>query len=206
MKTLGVLVVFICTLVFAIAGGLLVAFSFNLFTLQELAFFLPATFQIQNINLIVGGAGLFLVIASILIAQITLGRLNREKTIAFNNPDGQVTVSLSALEDFIKRLSYSMTEIRDLRSSVIAGKKGIEINARISLWADVNIPETTESIQAIIKNRIQEMLGIEDPIVVKVHVGKIIEKKEKTRPKKKGKEEIEEKLAPFRGSIEYGKD
>jgi hypothetical protein len=42
--------------------------------------------------------------------------------------------------------------------------------------------------------------------VVKIHVGKIIEKKEKTRPKKKGKEEIEEKLAPFRGSIEYGKD
>ena len=206
MRALGIAVVFICTLAFAIAGGLLVAFSLNLFTVQNITELLRLTLETQNIQLIVAGLGLFFIISSLCIAQVTFGKMQREKTIAFNNPSGQVTVSLSALEDFIKRLSYSMAEIRDLRCNVIAGKKGIEINARISLWADVNIPETTESIQAIIKNRIQEMLGIEDPIVVKVHVGKIIEKKEKTRPKKKGKEEIEEKLAPFRGSIEYGKD
>ena len=96
-----------------------------------------------------------------------------------------------------------MMDIKDLRSNVIAGKKGIEINARVSLWADVNIPQATSSIQAIIKNRVQEMLGIEEPILVKVHVGKIIQK-EKKRPKKK--EEEAEKISPFRGSIEYGKD
>ncbi len=204
MKVLGILVVFICTLIFAIAGGLLVAFSFNLFTMQQLMSFLPATLQIQNINLIIGGAGLFLVIASILIAQITLGKLQREKTIAFNNPDGQVTVSLSAIEDFIKRLSSDIAGIKELRSSVVAGKKAIEINIRLSLWAEVNIPETTENIQSIIKNRRQEMLGIEEPIVVRVHVGRIVQK-EKKRPKKKERQEVAENPATFRGNIEYGK-
>lgn len=203
MRILAIFVVFICTLVFAALGGLLVALSFNLFTMQSLAVFLQQTFQIENINLIIGGIGLFLIISSITIAQVSLGKMQREKTIAFNNPSGQVTVSLSAIEDFIKRLSSSITEIRDLRSNVIAGKKGIEINTRISLWADCNIPETTENIQAIIKNRIQEMLGIEEPIVVKVHVGKIVQKEKKQ--KKQAKEDIEE-TAPFRGNIEYGKD
>ena len=204
MKRLGVVLVFLCTLVFVVIGTLLVAFSFNLFTLQDLTEFLRQTLQVEDMSLIIAGLGLFLVIASIFIAQITLGRMQREKTIAFDNPDGQVTVSLAAIEDFVKRLSSSISEIRDLRSDVIAGKTGIEINARISLWADVNIPETTENIQTIIKNRIQEMLGIEEPIMVRVHVGKIIQK-EKKRPKKKGKEESEE-TAPFRGSIEYGKE
>ncbi len=204
MRILRVIVIFICTLAFAVVGALLVALSFNLFTVQNLTELLGQTFQIQNIHLIIGGIGLFLIIASIFIAQITLGKMQREKTIAFNNPDGEVTVSLTAIEDFIKRLSSSMIEIRDLRSNVIAGKKGIEVNCRVSIWADANIPEITESIQAIIKNRIQEMLGIEEPIVVRMHVGKIVQK-EKKRPKSKGKEE-EEETAPFRGSIEYGKD
>ena len=204
MKRLGVVLVFLCTLVFVVIGTLLVAFSFDLFTLQDLTEFLRQTLQVEDVRLIIAGLGLFLVIASIFIAQITLGRMQREKTIAFDNPDGQVTVSLAAIEDFVKRLSSSISEIRDLRSDVVAGKTGIEINARISLWADVNIPETTENIQTIIKNRVQVMLGIEEPIIVRVHVGKIVQK-EKKRPKKKGKEEPEE-AAPFRGSIEYGKE
>jgi uncharacterized alkaline shock family protein YloU len=128
--------------------------------------------------------------------------MQREKTIAFNNPDGQVTVSLSAIEDFIKRLSSTIMEIRDLRSNVVAGKKGIEINTRISLWAEANIPATTENIQATIKHRIQEMLGIEEAIIVRIHVGKIVPK-EKKEHKKKGKQDTEE-AAPFQGSIEYG--
>ncbi|UCB57380.1 MAG: alkaline shock response membrane anchor protein AmaP [Candidatus Omnitrophota bacterium] len=209
MRALAAIVIFVCTLVFAALGGILVALSLDLFTLQNLTDFLRLAFEIENINLIVGGSGLFLIIASICIAQISFGRMQREKTIAFDNPDGQVSVSLSAIEDFIKRLSSGMSEVKDLRSNVVAGKKGIEINVRVSLWADANIPESTESIQAIIKNRIQEMLGIEETIIVKVHVGKIVPK-EKRRFKKKGKEkekedvQTQERFAPFQGNIEYG--
>lgn len=209
MRALAAVVIFICTLVFAALGGILVALSLDLFTLQNLTDFLRLAFEIENINLIIGGLGLFLIVASICIAQISFGRMQREKTIAFDNPDGQVSVSLSAIEDFIKRLSSGMSEVKDLRSNVVAGKKGIEINVRVSLWADANIPESTESIQAIIKNRIQEMLGIEETIIVKVHVGKIVPK-EKRRFKKKGKEkekedvQTQERFAPFQGNIEYG--
>lgn len=201
MRVLGVFFVFIITLALAILGACLVAFSLNLFSVQNLNDFLGQIFQIQNIHLIIGGVGLFLIIASLFIAQITMGKMQREKTIAFDNPDGQVTISLAAIEEFIKRLSSTITEIKDLRSNVIAGKKGIEINTRVSLWAEANIPQTTENIQSIIKHRIQEMLGIEEAIRVGVHVGKIIQKEKK--PPKKGRD-LEEKTAPFRGSIEYG--
>jgi uncharacterized alkaline shock family protein YloU len=204
MKALGILIVFICTIAFAVIGGLLIAFAFNLFTMQSMMAFLQQTFHLQNMQGIIFGVGAFLIISSIFIAHVSLGKIQREKTIAFNNPDGQVTVSLAAIEDYVRRLSSNMSEIKDLRSHVIAGKKGIEINSRVSLWADSNIPQSTENIQGVIKTRIQEMLGIDEPIIVRVHVGKIVPK-EKKRPKKKEKDK-EEKPLPFRGSIEYGKD
>ncbi|MBN3038819.1 MAG: alkaline shock response membrane anchor protein AmaP [Candidatus Omnitrophica bacterium] len=203
MRALAMFVTFICTLIFTVIGALLFSFSFDVFTLQNLTEFLRYIYQFEDINLIIGGTGLFLAIASIFTAQICLGKLQREKTIAFSNPDGEVTVSLTAIEDFVRRLSTSIVEIKDLRSNVIAGKKGIEINVRVSLWADANIPETTSAVQDIIKTRIQEILGIEDPIVVRVHVGKIVPKAERKRPKKK---ESDEETPPFRGSIEYGKE
>lgn len=205
MRILGIALVFICTLAFVVIGTLMVAFSFDLFSLENITDFIHQTLQIKDLTVIVSGIGLFLILSSIFIAQITLGRIQREKTIAFNNPDGQVTVSLAAIEDFVKRISTNISEIRELRSDVIAGKSGIEINTRLSLWAGVTIPETTENIQKIIKNRIQEMLGIEEPIIVRVHVAKIVHKEEKKRVKKKGKEE-EVNPSTFRGSIEYGKD
>jgi uncharacterized alkaline shock family protein YloU len=204
MKILSNLVVFVCSLTFALAGGILIALALNLFSVQDFFELLQQTLTIQNLQWLIAGMGVFLIVVSLFIAQLTLGKMQREKTIAFNNPHGQVTVSLSALEDFIRRLSSGMTEIKDLRSNVIASKKGIEINARVSLWADSNIPQITENIQEIIKNRIQEMLGIEEAIVVKIHVGKIL-KKETKRLNKREKEETEEKIVPFRGNIEYGK-
>jgi uncharacterized alkaline shock family protein YloU len=202
MKALAVIFVIICSFILAIMGGLLIAFSFNLVSVRTLWVVISQNLKGQNINLIIGGIGLFLVIASVSLVQIAIGKVQREKTIAFNNPDGQVTVSLTAIEEFIKRLASSITEVKDLRSSVTAGKKGIEIDTRVTLWADANIPQTTENIQAIIKNRIQEMLGIEENIEVRVHISKIIKKEKKSAKKR----DEASKPAPFRGSIEYGKD
>ena len=86
MRMLGAVIIFICTLLFAVIGSLLVAFSFNLFTTQNLTGFLSQTFQLENINYVIGGIGLFLIIASLCITQITLGKMQREKTIAVRWP------------------------------------------------------------------------------------------------------------------------
>ncbi len=200
MRILGTVLIFICTLTFIIIGGFLIAFALNVLTVQNIIWLLEVMFHIKNMQLITGGIGFFLIFASIFIAQITLGKIQREKTIAFNNPDGQVTVSLSAIEEFIRRLSSVLPEVKDLRSNVIAGKKGIDIDSRVSLWSDANIPQTTESIQAVIKSRLQEMLGIEEAIVVRVHVGKIIPK-EKKHSRKKDEDLETVQIAPYRDII-----
>jgi uncharacterized alkaline shock family protein YloU len=199
MRIVSGLTLFFYTLVFLAIGCLFVAMSLNLISHDAINEAILSLYATTNIRLILGLTGILLIFISIMVVQIALGKIRREKTIAFENPDGQVTISLSAIEDFIKRALKQLPEVKDLKPSVKAGKKGIFIINRVTLFSDVNIPEMTEKIQTIVKTRVQDMLGVEEPISIKVHVVKIVHKEE--GPKNPNKDV---KSPQFRGSIEYG--
>lgn len=174
MRILGAITVIFYTVICLFIGGFLIAVSFDVLTIEQIKYL----FDMYNLKIISGISGVGLIVISLFLTQMTFGKLRREKTIAFNNPDGQVIISLSAIEDFIKRIGKQIPEVKDLRPDVIATKKGIDVSVRISLWSEVSIPEITEKIQGIIKNRVQEMLGIEEPVSTKVYVVKIVHKEE----------------------------
>ncbi len=200
MRIISGLTLFFYTLVFLLIGGLFIVISLNLIPQESITDTLNMIYTTTNIRLILGTTGILLIFISIMVVQITMGKIHREKTIAFENPDGQVTISLTAIEDFIKRALKQLPEVKELRPNVKASKKGITITNRVVLFSDIHIPEITEKIQNIVKTRVQDMLGVEEPIHIRVHVVKIVHKEEASKDPKK-----EEKTPQFRGSIEYGK-
>ncbi|MCX5711571.1 MAG: alkaline shock response membrane anchor protein AmaP [Candidatus Omnitrophica bacterium] len=141
-------------------------------------------------------SGILLILISISFAQIILGRLQRERTIAFKTASGEVTVSLSAVEDLIKRLTGIMPEIKELRPHVIATKKGIVVDLRVVLRSEANIPELTARLQEITRSKIQEVLGIEEQIIIGIHIVKIISLEDK---KRKDGQSYEPPHIPFGG-------
>ncbi len=193
---------FFYTLVFLTIGCALIAFSLNMIAIADIIPVLHYSHDTMNIRLGVGTVGILLIIYSLVAIQISVGNFQREKTIAFDNPSGTVTISLSAIEDFIRKLSAQLDEVKELRPNVTANKKGVHIAARIVIYSDANIPALTEKIQGILKNKIQEMLGIEETIDVQVHIVKILSRdgREKKTPKI---EKNDQKKSVFRG-IEYG--
>jgi uncharacterized alkaline shock family protein YloU len=199
MRIVNGLTLFFYTIVFLVLGGFFIAVSLNLVPQETIIDSIAALYAAVNSRLILGITGILLIFISIMVVQLTFGKIQREKTIAFENPDGQVTISLSAIEDFIKRSLRQLPEVKELKPNVRAGKKGILIVNKVTLFSDVNIPETTEKIQNIVKSRVQDMLGVEEPISIRVHVVKIVHKEE--APKSTHKDE---KPPQFRGSIEYG--
>lgn len=201
MRFISGLTLFFYTLVFTLAGGLFIAVSLNIIPQDAIVDAVNAIYTTTNVRLILGITGILLIFISLTVVQVTMGKIKREKTIAFENPDGQVTISLTAIEDFIKRALRQLPEVKELKPNVRASKKGITIVNRVVLFSDINIPETTEKIQNIVKTRVQDMLGVEEPINIRVHVVKIVHKEEPVKDLK-GKE----KNAQFRGSIEYGSD
>lgn len=181
MRFATVLGIFFYTLILTIIGGFLITFAMEWLPLESISAILGYLHFNLNTRVITGASGLLLIIISVSFAQLILGKMEKEKTIAFSTPTGQVTVALAAVEDLIKRLTHSFPEIKDLRPNVIAGKRGIEINLRLVLFSEVNIPELTNNLQDLTKTKIQEMLGIEEQITVKVHIAKIITYGEKKK-------------------------
>lgn len=199
MRFLSGLTLFFYTLVFLIIGSMFIVISMDLVSQEAVIDSFNSIYATPNVKLILGITGILLIFISIMVTQITMGKLQRERTIAFENPDGQVTISLTAIEEFIKRAIKQLPEVKELRPNVRASKKGITIINRVTLFSDVHIPETTEKIQNIVKSRVQDMLGVEEPISIKVHVVKISHKEEPGKEPKK-----EDKASQYRGSIEYG--
>ncbi len=205
MKIVSGITRFFYTLILVVIGVVLILVALNLVPKDTLLNTIGHIYITPNLRLVAGFAGLLLVAVSLLVFQLALGRIHREKTIAFDNPDGQVTIALSAIENFMKGLNKQMPQIKELKPNIVAGKKGIVINARISLYSDSNIPNITETIQSVVKSRVQDMLGIEDPIVVKVHIAKILQKEESKKKKKTTANEEEKPHREYRGA-EYSSE
>jgi len=202
MRFLSVLgIIFYTSIVFFI-GGMLIIFALNWLplheSLSELMLYLPLSL---NSRLIIGLVGILLIVISVSFAQVILGKMQQERTIAFANPQGQVTISLAAVEDLIKRLTRGMPEIKEIRPDVIATKKGIRVDMRLILASEVNIPELTSRLQETVKAKVQDTLGIEEQIIVRIHVAKIISTEDKDKKKKESDRE-EQHPIPFGG---YGR-
>jgi uncharacterized alkaline shock family protein YloU len=179
------------TFVFMFLGSLLIAYALHLKQIIDLTAIFDYVRSIPNLWFTSGGVGLLMIFISLSVSKLALTKFQRERTIAFLNPDGQVTISLSAIEDFIKRISANLNEIKELRPHVKATRKFIDISCRITLWSDTNIPDATEKIQTLIRTKVQEMLGVEEQVMVKIHVVKIVHREVH-------KEKNQESGTPFR--------
>ena len=188
---------FFYTLIILMLGALFVVIATNIIPLTYMVDMFGSVYSNTDFRWILGITGCLLIFIALMVVQITSGIIKKEKTIAFENPDGQVTISLTAIEDFIKRAMKQLPEVKESRPNVRASKRGITIINKVVLFSDVNIPETTEKIQNIVKSRVQDMLGVEEPVEIQVNVVKIAHKEERKDIKK------EDKVPPFRGTIEY---
>lgn len=192
-------IIMTCYIVLFILMGIgLVAFSLHWVPVEGALLWLEAAYQEQNLRLACFLTGAGLILLNWMFAELSLAKLQRQKTIAFENPDGQVTVSLAAIEDFIRRSTQELPDVKEIRSDVVARKGGIQARVRVTLWSEAHIPEVTEKIQTVVRSRVQEMLsGIEEPIQVKVHVAKIAHRE--TKDASTPKSHDEPISAPFHG-------
>jgi len=179
MNILRIFVVLLYLCLYLIVGGLLIVLASNIFTFDQISSGLNYVYNNHNLKLTMGIVGVLFVLIGILSAQISFGKMQREKTIAFENPDGQVVISLNAIEDFIRKIVKQIPYVKELKSTVTANKKGISVVSRATLFSDANIPETTSKIQSMIKERLLEMLGIEESINVRIHIAKLLHRTDK---------------------------
>ena len=121
--------------------------------------------------------------AILIILQIYYLYLNsksvpRTKYIAFGNPDGEVLLTVSAIEDFISKIAKPFKEIQKLDAKVTPVRDGIYINLNAVLTSGNNLPTVTEEIQRNIKYQVQNILGIENVQGIEMQIVEILEQRE----------------------------
>ncbi|MFH1846710.1 MAG: alkaline shock response membrane anchor protein AmaP [Candidatus Omnitrophota bacterium] len=159
-------------------GALFLAVALNLIVPEfwlEIINSISANFSYQAAAAVIG---FLFVILGIVYPYRMEKRIKKNRIVAFQNPDGEVTVSLSAIEDYVRKIAKNILGIKDLRSRVDINKRGINIITDVSMFSGANIPEVTEKIQMEVRNKVQSMLGIEKKINIKMHIRKIESKTE----------------------------
>ena len=171
-------------LIISFGAGITMLYVGHVFLLDDVVNFLTVAYRDTQVRWFVGGLSGALIFLSFVFARVITGGRQKERTIAFDNPTGRVMVSLGAVEDLVKRLMNKLPEIRDVKLHILKTKKGIEAECRLILKTDVNIPEMTSRLQDLVKNKIEEILGIEEPVIVRVHVVKIVSDDQKEKRSK----------------------
>jgi len=185
MKFLTILGLIFYTVVMCVIAGVFISFSLHWIHpeyINNVLYLIYSDIQTRQVVFIIA---LLLLILNLFFTQLIIGKWQSEKTIAFKMPTGEVTIALSAVEDLIKKTAVMIPEIKELKPNVIAGKKNnIDVNIRLVLRSETNIPDITSKLQEMIKSKIQE-LGIDAEIIARIHVAKIISQEDRHKKDKK---------------------
>jgi len=182
-------------------GCFAILYVLNVLPYKDIADLLYITYLDDNLRIAVGSiaAGL-LFINFVLYRQLDVNA-HKEKIIAFDNPSGRVSVALVALEDLIRRTISRFPEVKESKVDIRASKRALSVKIRLVLCSEVNIPELTSIVQETAKRKIQDIIGLDEPLNISVYISKILGDvvKEKRSGKKEEPGERSGVQVPFQG-------
>lgn len=182
-------------------GSFALLFVLNYINVRDVHQLLSIVYFDETLRIIFGVSAVVLLLLNYVFYQAFTVSGQRGGAIAFDNPSGRVNVSLLAIEDLIKRVTIKTPEVREIKSKISMSKKGLQIKITLVLKAEGSIPEVTSRVQELVKKRVQEAIGLDEPIDVNIYVGKILpdEGKERRPVKKEEDSKEPEQNVPFPG-------
>jgi len=114
--------------------------------------------------------GVFMIVMFIKYLIVMWLRTRQEECIAFDNPDGEVIIAVHAVEESVKNLVESFSEIRGVTPNVIAVNDGVDVELKVTLWDDTNVHSISEKVQSATKSHIQSFFGLANVNTIKVFI------------------------------------
>jgi uncharacterized alkaline shock family protein YloU len=190
-------VLFYVTIILFI-GSFMALFSLNWINIDDLYAMTSMLYRDKDLRLIIGIVSGIILFCNFLFYQYFSVNVHRDKIIAFDNPSGRVSVSLTAMEDLVRRVLLRLNEVRDGKVRITASKKGLDVKIRLVMKSEVNIPELTARVQEKVRRKIQDTIGLEEAVNVAIYVGKILPERIKEKPAEE-QEQPPAPSVPFRG-------
>ena len=182
-------------------GSFVILYVFHFVEARAVLDLCTAAYSDERLRLIFGGAAGALLLINYIFYQVFTVNIHKDHTIAFDNPAGRVNVSLMAIEDLIRRVISRAAEVKEVKSKISASKKGLRIRIKLILRAEGSIPEVTSRVQDLVKRKVQDAIGLDEPIDIAIYVSKILvdQDKERKRAKEEEPQKEPERQIPFQG-------
>lgn len=156
------------------AGLLLISLSSGLITPDGIAFFIRDTMFSDALRQTVWGwAGVVILLSSLSFIVKMFSKVRREKFVTKQTADGDVSITLSAIEDMIKKVLEDKDEISHIKPKVTLTRKGIYVLVKGYLNTEVNLIEFTSDVQTIIKKKLTYLLGEDEQLRINLQIKKL---------------------------------
>ena len=190
MSLLSILVYILSSL---FIGVLAIGLSLNLVDLSILVSYLEKSLLAYAYpRFIIFLIGILVILLLLRFLQQLFVSSKKEKAVTLQTSQGVVSITLSAIEEMIKKILEGKEEISGVKSKIISTRREINVTVRLTLNSQVNLPRFIEDIQGELKEKLRGMLGEEKDLKLKVEVRKIV------FPSKKEEPNLEEREVPFR--------
>jgi uncharacterized alkaline shock family protein YloU len=89
-------------------------------------------------------------------------KLSKSKLLVFNNQDGKVEISKSAIQEIIQRTCEQFVEVGRARGDIRRKRDKINIKVRLKLRVKTRLQDISNELQRQITRAIRDDLGIEN--------------------------------------------
>ena len=171
---MGFLTIFISVLLALTAGLFFIGVSLDLIVLNTLVSSLENEIAADfTLRLAIFLGALVVVLLCLRYVQRSLLRHRKDKAITFESARGDVSITLFAIEDMLKKLLEERKEISHIRAKVSLKKKTINVLARAVLIAEVNLVAFTKSLQDSVTDKVHSLLGEDKKVKVNLEIKKV---------------------------------
>lgn len=140
----------------------------------------------------------YLILFNVLFVTVNFLFSKYATHLEFATAEGQVSIAIAAVEESLARAAREIRDVEDVRISVYKERqnpaKPVHVFASCCTWEGVSVPELTEKIRSLLRQRMKDIADLPEAPVFDVHIQKIQERsepKEKPPSKKDAKKAAE---------------
>lgn len=113
-------------------------------------------------RMMVGAIAVVVLVLTIMLMFSLLRVESKPKSIVVTSSlNGQVSITVAAIKIIIMKAVKKVEGVRDIRSSVSSGADGLVIYLHMMINPEYSVPEMTRSIQAVVKEYLENIGGLQ---------------------------------------------
>ncbi|MDP3919374.1 MAG: hypothetical protein Q8R76_01010 [Candidatus Omnitrophota bacterium] len=173
MKVMNAFAQVFAIFAFLTLGSLLLLVSLHFLSLEDALFKVREVYESPSKSLQAGFSGVLFILVGLIFSKMLVKKGRNAEAIIFQSEIGPMVVSVTAIEDVIKKVLKRFHVVKDWKIKTLINNKDVEIKLRLVLWSGGGVPKLLGEIQEEISTRLRKLLGNENRLEISCDVYRI---------------------------------